>query len=82
MVPPSRCAPTPLCDAAAGTPRAAVDRLNAEVNKILKDPEFRDKVAQQGLEVFASTPEQYDDIIKADYERYRRTVQAANLKMD
>ena len=66
--------------AAAGTPRAAVERLNAEVNKILRDPEFREKVAQQGLEVFASTPEQYGAALRADSEKFGRIVKAAGIE--
>ena len=42
--------------APAGTPKPAIDRLNAEIGKILAMPEFREKVSAQGLEVFASTP--------------------------
>ena len=66
--------------AAAGTPRAAVERLNAEVNKILRDPEFREKVAQQGLEVFASTPEQYGAALRADSEKFGRIVKTAGIE--
>lgn len=66
--------------AAAGTPRAAVDRLNAEVGKILRDPEFRDKVAAQGLEVFASTPEQYGAALRAESEKFGRIVKAAGIE--
>jgi len=66
--------------APAGTPRAAVDRLNAEVGKILKDPEFREKVAAQGLEVFASTPEQYGAALRAESEKFGRIVKAAGIE--
>lgn len=66
--------------APAGTPRAAVDRLNAEVGKILRDPEFRDKVAQQGLEVFASTPEAYGGMLKAESEKFGRIVREAKIE--
>ncbi len=65
--------------APAGTPKAALDRLNAEVAKILAAPDFRDKVAAQGLEVFASTPEQYGALLKNEFEKFGRIVKAAGI---
>lgn len=66
----------------AGTPRATINRLNASVVKAMRERDVMERLTGLGMELVASTPEQYDDIIKADYERYRRAVQAANLKMD
>ena len=66
----------------AGTPRAAINRLNASVVKAMRERDVVDRLTGLGMEIAASTPEQYDEIMKADYERYRRAVQAANLKMD
>ncbi|HEX2651453.1 MAG TPA: tripartite tricarboxylate transporter substrate binding protein [Burkholderiales bacterium] len=66
--------------APAGTPRPAVDRLNAEVGKILLDPEFREKVAAQGLEVFTSSPEQYGAMLKAESEKFARIVREAKIE--
>ena len=66
--------------APAGTPRAAVDRLNTEVGKILLDPEFREKVAAQGLEVFTSSPEQYGAMLKAESEKFARIVREAKIE--
>jgi len=65
--------------APAGTPKAALDRLNAEVAKILAAPDFRDKVAAQGLAVFASTPEQYGALLKDEFEKFGRIVKAAGI---
>ena len=65
--------------APAGTPRPAVDRLNAEVGKILLDPEFREKVAAQGLEVFTSSPEKYGEMLKAESEKFARIVREAKI---
>ena len=65
--------------APAGTPKAVIDRLNAEVGKILATPEFREKVSAQGLEVFASTPEQYGAMLNAESEKFARIVKAAGI---
>lgn len=66
----------------AGTPRAAITRLNAALVKAMRERDVIERLTGLGMELVATTPEQYDEIIKADYERYRKAVQAANLKMD
>ena len=66
--------------AAAGTPKPVVDRLNAEVGKILAMPDFREKVGAQGLEIFASTPEQYGAMQKAEHDRFARIIKAAGIQ--
>jgi tripartite-type tricarboxylate transporter receptor subunit TctC len=65
--------------APAGTPKPVIDRLNAEVRRILAMPEFREKVAAQGLEVFASTSEQYGGMLTAESEKFARIVKAAGI---
>jgi len=65
--------------APGGTPKAIVDRMNSEVGKILTMADFREKVAAQGLEVFISSPEQYGDLLKNEYEKFGRIVKAAGI---
>ena len=65
--------------APAGTPQAAVDRLNNEVAKILATAEFRDRVAAQGLEPFVSTPAQYGALLKNEHEKFGRIVKTAGI---
>ncbi len=43
----------------AGTPRPIVDRLNAELNRIVRLPEVADKFAEQGVTPTGSTPEEF-----------------------
>jgi len=66
--------------APAGTPRPIVDRLNAEVNKIIQGADFREKVAAQGLEVFVSTPEQYGAALRAESEKFAKIIKTANIE--
>jgi len=65
--------------APGGTPKAIVERLNAEVKKVIITADFRDKIAAQGLEVFVSTPEQYGALLKNEYEKFGRIVKAAGI---
>ena len=62
------------------TPRPIVDRLAAEVTKILAMPDFREKVAAQGLEIFVSTPEQYGALLRNESEKFGRVVKAAGIQ--
>jgi tripartite-type tricarboxylate transporter receptor subunit TctC len=66
----------------AGTPRAIVARLNAEVNKALADPAVRDKLPDLGLIVAGGTPEQFAEHIRKESVRWADVVKRANVKAD
>lgn len=66
--------------APAGTPKPAIDRLSAEVAKIIQGLEFREKVAAQGLRIFVSTPEQYGEHLKGEAAKFARVVKEAGIK--
>ena len=65
--------------APAGTPRAIVERLNAEVTKIVRSPEMKGKLASQGAEPAGGTPEDYAAAIRADTATWARVVKEARL---
>lgn len=66
----------------AGTPRAVIEKLNAESNRALRLPQVREKLAAQGLDVVGGTPEEFAGVIRADFEKYSRVVKAAGIKAD
>jgi tripartite-type tricarboxylate transporter receptor subunit TctC len=69
--------------ATAGTPREIVLKLNAEVQKILADPEFREKfLAPQMFEPMASTPEAFADYIKAQTQKWAKVIHEQKLSID
>jgi tripartite-type tricarboxylate transporter receptor subunit TctC len=68
--------------APAGTPRPAIDRLNSELNRVLKLPQVREKLAAQGLDALGGTPESFSEVIRTDHERFVRVVKAAGIKAD
>ncbi len=68
--------------APAGTPRPAIDRLNGELNRVLKLPPVREKLAAQGLDALGGTPESFSEVIRTDHERFVRVVKAAGIKAD
>ncbi len=68
--------------APADTPKVIVDKLNAEVNAILRLPEIQERLTASGMDPAASTPEQFATLIKADGERWSKVIRAANIHLD
>ena len=69
--------------ATAGTPRAIVDKINAEVANILADPQFREKfLAPQMFEPMPSTPEAFADFIKAQTRKWAEVIRAQKLTIE
>ena len=66
----------------AATPRDIVNRLNAEVNKALKQPEVHQLLASQALDALTSTPEEFDARIRVDYEKYAKLIKLTGAKVD
>ena len=65
------------------TPRDVVDRINAEVMKIVRTPEIVEKFRAMGVNAAAvNTPEQFDAFLKADIERWRRVIRDAGISTD
>ena len=66
----------------AGTPRAAVDRLAAELTAALKQPDVQAKIKGLGGEIQIMTPEKFGEMNKAEFERYGKLVRDANIKVE
>ena len=62
-----------------GTPAAIMQRLNADMNKVLAMPEFRDRVLAQGNELGGGTPEQFGAFIKSENTKWGNIVRAAKI---
>ena len=63
-------------------PRPILDRLNGELNKILKNKDMQDKLAGDGVSAAGGTPEQFGALIKKDIDMWRRVVQKAGVKAE
>jgi tripartite-type tricarboxylate transporter receptor subunit TctC len=69
--------------ATAGTPRDIVDKINAEVVKLLADPQFREKfLAPQMFEPMPSSPEAFADYIKAQTNKWAKVIREQKLSID
>jgi tripartite-type tricarboxylate transporter receptor subunit TctC len=60
--------------APTGTPREIVAKLNAEINRAIRDPDVTSKLESAGLTVVAESPEYFADFLKRDYEKYGKLV--------
>jgi tripartite-type tricarboxylate transporter receptor subunit TctC len=68
--------------APAGTPRPVIDRLQAEVRKIVTDPAFAARLSEQGLTGIASTPEQFAAALKLEQDKWTRLVRERQLSLE
>jgi tripartite-type tricarboxylate transporter receptor subunit TctC len=68
--------------APAGTPRAIVDRLNAEIKKAAATPDVKAKLAVLGFGPVASTPDEFGDRIKVEIVKWAKVIKDANIKVD
>jgi len=64
----------------AGTPRAIVDRLNAEIVKAVRSPEIAERIAQQGVEVNTTGADEFGAFIKAEIAKWNKVVAAAGIE--
>ncbi|MCX7211506.1 MAG: tripartite tricarboxylate transporter substrate binding protein [Burkholderiales bacterium] len=66
--------------APAKTPPAIVARMNAEVTKLLRDPQMREKMANQGMNIVASTPEAFGKFIDEQSTKWAKVVKENNIR--
>ncbi len=62
------------------TPRAVVDRVNAEMNRIVADPAVRERFAQLGFEATGGTPAEFAAVVKSEAQRWSKVIRDANVK--
>ena len=68
--------------APAGTPQPIIDKLSAEVDRILKKPEVAERFAKLGATPVGGTPKQLGDFIAAETRKWQQVVKASGAKVD
>ncbi|MCW5648585.1 MAG: tripartite tricarboxylate transporter substrate binding protein [Ramlibacter sp.] len=68
--------------APAGTPAAVVQRLNAEVNAAVADPEMRQKAEAVGLQLRGGTAGAFSAFIDSETRKWAQIIQAAHITVD
>lgn len=65
-----------------GVPKPVIDRLNAEINKIVKAPDFAARIANEGLEPAGGTPEEFLTLIKREIAEWAEVIKQAKITIN
>jgi tripartite-type tricarboxylate transporter receptor subunit TctC len=68
--------------APAGTPRPVLEKLNAEVNKLLNSAEVRDNWGKQGTTTMGMSIEQFDKFLRDEIVKWAKVVKLSGAKVD
>ena len=68
--------------APANTPKPVIDKLNAEVVRVLRTPEMKEKMIGLGTEVVANTPEQFAQYLREETAKWSKIVKDAGIKLE
>ncbi len=68
--------------APAATPRLVIDKLNAEVAKVLKTPEMKEKMTGLGTGIVANSPEQFAQYLREETAKWSKIVKDAGIKLE
>jgi tripartite-type tricarboxylate transporter receptor subunit TctC len=68
--------------APAGTPAPVVNKLNAEIERLLQDRAVRERLNTLGFEPYRNTPAQFTAMIKSDIAKWEKVVRAAGVRID
>jgi tripartite-type tricarboxylate transporter receptor subunit TctC len=63
-----------------GTPKPIVDKLNAEINKVLARPDVKESWAKQGAEPMIMSPAEFDRYLREDIKKWAHVVQVSGAK--
>ncbi len=66
----------------AGTPKAVVDKLNRDIVTLLKEPDVVQRFRNQGVEVAASTPEQFGTLVRSEITKWTQLIREANIRIE
>lgn len=68
--------------APAGTPRAIIERLNAELRKAVADPGVAANLSSQSLDPMYMSIDEFAKTLKADYDKYEHVVKISGARID
>lgn len=65
-----------------GTPRSIVKQLNAEINRVLEEPQVRERFLSLGVAPLSGTPEALGDYLKFEMARWAKLIKETGIKLD
>jgi tripartite-type tricarboxylate transporter receptor subunit TctC len=66
--------------APTGTPKEIVDKLNAEITKVISRPDVKEAWAKQGAVPMVMSPSQFDAYLRADIDKWAKVVTVSGIK--
>lgn len=66
----------------AGTPRTVIDKIQEDTARVLNKPEVKGRLESLGVEVVASTPEQFDAYVRTEIEKWAKVIKFSGAKAD
>jgi tripartite-type tricarboxylate transporter receptor subunit TctC len=66
----------------AATPRDVINKVYADVSKVLQQADFREKIAGMGADVVGSTPDQFGAFMKSESAKWGKVIRDANIKAE
>ena len=64
----------------AGTPQPVIDRLNAEMNRIISDAAIKERFTQLGFETTGGTPADFSSVVQGEARKWSKVIREANVK--
>ena len=68
--------------APAGTPASVIAKVNADLHKIMAQPDVREQFTLRGDEPFAGTPEQAGNYLKSEITKWNKVIKSASIKSE
>ncbi len=65
-----------------GTPKSIIQKIQADTEKVLRTPEIRKRIEEQGMEVVASRPEQFEAFVQSEMKRWARVINEAGIQAE
>mgnify|MGYP003394696867 CR=1 FL=1 len=66
----------------AGIPKSIIDRISAEIKKLVAKPEIKEILNKMGFEPYYNDPGETAALLRADIDKYARIIKAANIKVE
>lgn len=68
--------------APAATPKDVLDKLSAEITRIVQSPDYKARMSEQGSEAIGNSPSELASFQRAEIDKYRKIAEQANIKVD
>src|SRR5262249_3310906 len=65
-----------------GTPKPIIEKIHAEVARVLSDPAFKEKSARTGNYPVTSTPDEFSAFIRKEATRWEKVIKESGIKFD